>query len=44
MRGTGVVAEVDVGRVRVGVVADSHWVIVARRSATSCQYTTSDNA
>jgi hypothetical protein len=43
VRGTGVVAEVDVGRVRVGVVADPHWVIVARRSATSCQYTTSDS-
>ena len=29
--------------VRVGVVADPHWVIVTRRSATSCQYTTSDS-
>jgi hypothetical protein len=37
VRGTGVVAEVDVGRLRVGVVGDAHVAIVARRSATSCQ-------
>jgi hypothetical protein len=33
----GFAAEVDVDGVRVGVVADAHAAIVARRSATSCQ-------
>jgi hypothetical protein len=43
VHGTGIVAEVDVDGVRVGVVGDAHVAIVARRSATSCQYTTSDS-
>jgi hypothetical protein len=36
-RGTSFAVEVDVDGVRLGVVADSHLAIVARRSATSCQ-------